>query len=1177
MIDKLFSKHRLAFIVAITAGFSSNTVVALEEGTTKSQPTSSEVESSKATTGEGATKSQASNGDNEKKPVNDKKASAEESKKSENSSQGTNSDQTSSNSVKTEAAPPAATGGAVTSQPSVEGKTASSNKTPEPESSDSSLESVETKTETTDIDEQEDNVEVIEVLGVRSSLSTSQLEEQLADQQMDMITADEFADMPDSNLAETLETMPGMTIERDENGEGSVARLRGMTIDSISVDGMPMAGTGSGGGDDLAESEGFSFQDISNDMIDSIQVVTSPTAADDESGLAGFIRIKTKDPSDIAAPTVSVQIGVNHDAVTETPDPRWAVSAGTAIGLRSGRRLGVTAGFSHQQSETGGVTVQLGGYGLFQPRPGGPDPVFDYNRNGVLDYEDYAVFPYNTTSTAINSQYIRNSGRFGLSLQWSKKLRFNLNYTTFTRQSRMRRNLINFAADPNTSTVMPILDESGEPIFQRLLDYVDIDGNERQIPVLSAGIVTNLNKIRLGTQSAGGNNPQHNQETDSTTENISFKAEYRSEGHNVTFQMSRSSAATDIQRMATQIIVDGVNSEDIYGYNYNLADGDFDLALTRDGIGYGADFNDYASLVSEGTELVFQDGTINYIRRLNVNDNLRFDYSRNIDWGIFTKFSAGFSENKKTNRTPYSSRFNLVNGNGVNDHFSRLRRLDQDVRALYPRMPFSGVDAATLDGFAADGIYPQAEIDRLRALPAGVIENCIGSQDFNQLLDSVSPFDNWLTYTCSAEETLENFNIVPEDHVANEEVYSVNTGNQNENIKQAVYFMFNFEKELGDMFLSGNAGVRYQPTRSTSKLRFQTLPVLDQDGMVVREIPGDPTSRVETERVRVRIANTGKNAPVLPRINFKLRTTSWLTIRAAYSRNIGTQDNNNNARTFKFLDPLNEENEVNGRRYEVETNNPGLRNTQADIFTFDFDLHPRTNIEGFQLKFSPFINRRKTVQVFEVQDFEFGNDTLRTRVPLRVSSSDQTGSVRGFTFGLRSKLTFIPPSWGTFMFNGNYTKTIVTEPSATGPNTSFDIFGQPLVNDKKLRNNPEHTANINIAFKRQQFSGTFRINHRVETYTSNPGIWRIDELRLDPEGRTTVDGSSSRSLRGYNSAQTSANMSLTYQFSKGFKMSLNINNIFAETRNSYLNYPDMPLKFNNFGRSYALSINYKVL
>jgi iron complex outermembrane receptor protein len=72
------------------------------------------------------------------------------------------------------------------------------------------------------------------VSGYRMSLQNALEIKRLSDVMVDAIKAEDIAKFPDSNLAESLQRLPGIAIDRD-NGEGRSITVRGLGSDFTRV------------------------------------------------------------------------------------------------------------------------------------------------------------------------------------------------------------------------------------------------------------------------------------------------------------------------------------------------------------------------------------------------------------------------------------------------------------------------------------------------------------------------------------------------------------------------------------------------------------------------------------------------------------------------------------------------------------------------------------------------------------------------------------------------------------------------------------------------------------------------------------------------------------------------------------------------------------------------------
>lgn len=142
--------------------------------------------------------------------------------------------------------------------------------------------------QSTDSDLPAEEGEII-VRGVKQSLKSSRDTKRSADQILDAIDAQDIGKLPDTNVAESLQRITGVQINR-ELGEGSELSVRGFSQNRIEINGQTQIGSGAGGG--------VSFQTLPSEAFSSLEVVKTPSADDVEGGIGATIRLKTRKPLD---------------------------------------------------------------------------------------------------------------------------------------------------------------------------------------------------------------------------------------------------------------------------------------------------------------------------------------------------------------------------------------------------------------------------------------------------------------------------------------------------------------------------------------------------------------------------------------------------------------------------------------------------------------------------------------------------------------------------------------------------------------------------------------------------------------------------------------------------------------------------------------------------------------
>src|SRR5688572_14058793 len=137
--------------------------------------------------------------------------------------------------------------------------------------------------------EEVDDVAEVVVTGFRVSLGAALQKKQRATGQVDAIVAEDIADFPDLNLAESLQRIPGVAITRTY-GEGAQITVRGLSglYTRVRVNGMEARGAvGNNAG------RNFDFNVFASELFNSIVVHKTATADLDEGSLGAVVDLNT--------------------------------------------------------------------------------------------------------------------------------------------------------------------------------------------------------------------------------------------------------------------------------------------------------------------------------------------------------------------------------------------------------------------------------------------------------------------------------------------------------------------------------------------------------------------------------------------------------------------------------------------------------------------------------------------------------------------------------------------------------------------------------------------------------------------------------------------------------------------------------------------------------------------
>lgn len=177
--------------------------------------------------------------------------------------------------------------------------------------------------------EQDDNV--IVVSGFRESLEAAQDIKKKAANVVESIVAEDIAKMPDLNIAESIQRIPGVSVTR-EGGEGRNITLRGFAADftRTTLNGMEVPSSSDGldsGGFTVNAGRAFDFHVFASELFNRIDVQKSQRASIEEGGIAGTVDLYSAHPFDFDKLTVVASAQAGYNDLTRKIDPRVAFMA----------------------------------------------------------------------------------------------------------------------------------------------------------------------------------------------------------------------------------------------------------------------------------------------------------------------------------------------------------------------------------------------------------------------------------------------------------------------------------------------------------------------------------------------------------------------------------------------------------------------------------------------------------------------------------------------------------------------------------------------------------------------------------------------------------------------------------------------------------------------------------
>ncbi|PSJ40012.1 TonB-dependent receptor domain-containing protein [Allosphingosinicella deserti] len=190
----------------------------------------------------------------------------------------------------------------------------------------------------------------IVVTGFRASLENALNVKRRSNQIVDAITAEDIADFPDANLAESIQRLPGISIDR-ENGEGRSITVRGLGGDfqMVRLNGADAQAVAGGISSDAGanRTRGFDFNTFASELFGGIKVTKSTSASNDEGSLGAIIDLTTGRPLSFKTDRVALGLEGEYRENGGTVNPRLTA----LFSKRFSDSFGILGSFAYQDQK----------------------------------------------------------------------------------------------------------------------------------------------------------------------------------------------------------------------------------------------------------------------------------------------------------------------------------------------------------------------------------------------------------------------------------------------------------------------------------------------------------------------------------------------------------------------------------------------------------------------------------------------------------------------------------------------------------------------------------------------------------------------------------------------------------------------------------------------------------
>uniref|UniRef100_UPI003B3ACE52 TonB-dependent receptor n=1 Tax=Sphingomonas sp. TaxID=28214 RepID=UPI003B3ACE52 len=198
------------------------------------------------------------------------------------------------------------------------------------------------------------------VTGIRGALRASIDAKRSSSVIADIVSAEDIGKFPDKNVAEALQRVPGIVINRTF-GEGERVSLRGTApnLTKTLVNGHSIATADWFIEDQLAATRSFNYLTLPAEIVGQLDVYKSPQADVEEGGIGGTINVRTRHPLDLKSGTISASLQGVYSERSDKFDPQ---GSGLVSWKNEAETFGVLIGGVYQKRRIRRDGVEVLGY-----------------------------------------------------------------------------------------------------------------------------------------------------------------------------------------------------------------------------------------------------------------------------------------------------------------------------------------------------------------------------------------------------------------------------------------------------------------------------------------------------------------------------------------------------------------------------------------------------------------------------------------------------------------------------------------------------------------------------------------------------------------------------------------------------------------------------------------------
>lgn len=235
------------------------------------------------------------------------------------------------------------------------------------------------------------------VIGQAAGQAAALSQQRAADNITNVISSDAIGQFPDQNVAESLQRVPGISLQRDQ-GEGRFVVIRGIApaLNSTTVNGVRVPGPED-------DSRQVNLDVISSDLLETMVVTKTVTPDMDADTIGGNVEIRSVTAFDRGGLSYTLRGEGSYNELRDTTSPKIAGAVTDLFSLGDGEdNFGVAASLSWFQRDLASDGIEASGWPLTEAPDGSEVPALEEG-----EQRDY-VLTRERLSAALNFDYRPN-------------------------------------------------------------------------------------------------------------------------------------------------------------------------------------------------------------------------------------------------------------------------------------------------------------------------------------------------------------------------------------------------------------------------------------------------------------------------------------------------------------------------------------------------------------------------------------------------------------------------------------------------------------------------------------------------------------------------------------------------------------------------------------------------